>query len=640
MLTDKLRDGAHGKVFKILFWIIILSFIFAGVGNYLIPKLNTDPVKIGKYSIKSEQWNAQYQDQVRMMQNQYGPQVNKFFENPENVKAMRMQVLERMIDNVALNSVTYEQGVRVGDEQVKDAIRKERAFQKDGKFNNDLFLAKVRNMGSSPDYFAEQLRTQLAQETLVNPILLSGSSVYPHEVELLAKLFAQTRVIDTYTVDTKKLAKTVSVNDEEVKKFYDENKNLFKKPASVKFTYILLTVNDLKKEVEVTDEKLEEYYNLNQTDFTVPQKRECSQILIKASTDDYAKKAKEALAELKSGKSFEEVGSKYSDDKDFEKDHGSLGLLEKGSLSSQLDVALFAINKVGDVSDVVIDDSGAHILKLDGITESFVPKLADIKDEVKAKFVDAKALELYNEKTAKLTDVSYEKPDSLEAASEEVKSPILESGVVSLGDKSLKWPLSTDDVQKLAFNEENRSSNVNSAVISLGNEACIVLNVNDYKDETLLKLDEVKDKATGLALNHKVSEKAQAILAEIKKSVAEGKDVEVAENVTKASDVTISRDDQTLDPYYVLEVYSIPNKVNDSVATTNKGQPVLAVLKSVNDADKAELDKYTTLIRAQLVQFKQNKTNSMIYLGARDISDIEYNEDGIKLVNQQNNSAE
>ena len=46
MLTDKLRDGAHGKVFKILFWIIILSFIFAGVGNYLIPKLNTDPVKI------------------------------------------------------------------------------------------------------------------------------------------------------------------------------------------------------------------------------------------------------------------------------------------------------------------------------------------------------------------------------------------------------------------------------------------------------------------------------------------------------------------------------------------------------------------------------------------------------------------
>ena len=640
MLTDKLRDGAHGKVFKILFWIIILSFIFAGVGNYLIPRLNTDPVKIGNYSIKSEQWNAQYQDQVRMMQNQYGPQVNKFFENPENVKALRMQVLERMIDNVALNSVTYEQGIRVGDDQVKDAIRKERAFQKDGKFSNDLFLAQVRNMGSSPDYFAEQLRTQLAQETLVNPILLSGSSVYPHEVELLAKLFAQTRVIDTYTVDTAKLAKTVTVTDDEVKKFYEDNKKIFKKPASVKFTYILLSLNDLKKEVEVTDEKLEEYYNLNQTDFTVPQKRECSQILIKSSTENFAQKAKEALAELKSGKSFEEVGLKYSDDKDFEKDHGSLGLLEKGSLSSQLDIALFAISKVGDVSEVVTDESGAHILKLDGITEAFVPKLADIKDEVKAKFIDAKALELYNEKTAKLTDVSYENPDSLEAASKAVSSPVLESGIVSLGDKTLKWPLSTDEVQKLAFNEDNRTSNVNSAVISLGNEACIVLNVNEYKEESLLKFDEVKDKAAQLTLNKQVSDKAASILDNIKKSTASGKTVDSAENVTKSTDVTVSRDDRELDPYFVLEVYSIPNKENASVTTTNKGQPVLAVIKSVNEADKADFDKYTSLIRSQLVHFKQNKTNSMIYLGARDISDIEYNEEGIKLVNQQNNGAD
>ena len=51
MLTDKLRDGAHGKVFKILFWIIILSFIFAGVGNYLIPRLDNSPAKIGDYKI-------------------------------------------------------------------------------------------------------------------------------------------------------------------------------------------------------------------------------------------------------------------------------------------------------------------------------------------------------------------------------------------------------------------------------------------------------------------------------------------------------------------------------------------------------------------------------------------------------------
>ena len=130
MLTDKLRDGAHGKVFKILFWIIILSFIFAGVGNYLIPRLDNSPAKIGDYKIGVEQWNGQYQDQTRQLQRQYGAAVSKLFENPEYVKAMRLQVLERIIDNVALSTVTLDQGIRVGDEQVKDAIRKEKAFFK------------------------------------------------------------------------------------------------------------------------------------------------------------------------------------------------------------------------------------------------------------------------------------------------------------------------------------------------------------------------------------------------------------------------------------------------------------------------------------------------------------------------------
>ena len=176
MLTDKLRDGAHGKVFKIIFWIIILSFIFAGVG--IIPRLNTDPVEIGDIKISANQWNSSYQDQVRAMQNQYGPSIHDMLENPEAVKVLRMQVLERLIDNAALASETYKQGIRIGDEQVKDAIRKEKAFFKDGKFNNDVFLATVKNMGSSADYFAQQMRASLAQETIAEPVL-RASSFFP-----------------------------------------------------------------------------------------------------------------------------------------------------------------------------------------------------------------------------------------------------------------------------------------------------------------------------------------------------------------------------------------------------------------------------------------------------------------------------
>lgn len=639
MLTDKLRDGAHGKVFKILFWIIILSFIFAGVGNYLIPRLDNSPAKIGDYKIGVEQWNGQYQDQTRQLQRQYGAAVSKLFENPEYVKAMRLQVLERIIDNVALSTVTLDQGIRVGDEQVKDAIRKEKAFFKDGKFNNDLFVASVKNMGSSPDHFAEQIRASLVQDTLANPIILSQAQAFPYEVEELAKLLTQERVVDTYTADTKAIAKDITVSDDEAKAYYDKNHDTFMKPSQVQFSYILLSAKDLEKNVEVTDEALDEYYNLNSTDFAIPEKRVCSQILVKATTENFEQKAKEALAKLQSGASFEEVGAQYSDDKDFAKSKGSLGELEKGSLSQQLDIALFAIKDKGQYSPVVIDNAGAHILKLDDIIASKIPSLADIKDKVTSKFVQSKAMEMYNEKSQTLSNVSYEKPDSLDDSAKEVGVEVKQSGVVSLGDKSLAWPLNDDEVQKAAFNETNRTSNQNSPVVNLSDSACLVLNVSDYQDAKLEAFDTVKDKAIELAKFSKVNEVARKALESIKTAVKEGKEVKAEANIKVQSDVVVPRNSPNFDELFSLSVFAIPNTKLDSTITSIKGEPTLAVLKEVRQNDE-DLDKYTDLIRTQLVQFKQNKANSMLYLGARENCDVEYNEAAINLVIQQNSSAE
>lgn len=632
MLTDKLRDGAHGKVFKILFWIIILSFIFAGVGNYLIPRLDTDPVEVGDIKIRAEQWNSQYQDQVRMMQNQYGAQINALFENPEYVKALRMQVLEQMIDNVALNSVTYKEGIRVGDEQVKDQIRREPAFQKDGKFDNNLYLATIRNMGSSPDYFAEQLRVQLASDLMLGPLVVAGSTPYSYEVDQLLKLFTQERTVDLYSVDLNGIGKSVNITSDDAAKFYEENKSLFKKPASVKFSYILLNKDELKKEVKISDADLESFYDLNQSDFTVPQKRDASQILIKASTEGFETKAKEALAKLKSGESFEKVGLAYSDDTNFKNDHGSLGVLEKGSLSEKLDIALFGLEKAGDVSEVVIDAAGAHILKLNAITEQYVPKLADIREDVRARYLESKAQELYMEKSAKLTDISYESPDSLDAAANAVGAKIKDSGLVSLGDRALAWPLGEKEVQKVAFNEENRTSNVNTPVVSLGNDACIVMNVNEYNEEKILEFKEVEEKALELAKNKSVAQKSEEVLKSVKSGEA------LPEFVSKKDSVKVIRGQADLDPYFVLEIFALPAKAESKVISANKGVPTLAVLKEITYSSDDKVDNYKSLILAQLSRYKQEKISAVVHQGAREISDVVYNEEGIKIVNQQMNS--
>ena len=437
MLTDKLRDGAQSKVFKLIFWVIILSFVFAGVGNYLIPRLDTSPAKVGEAKITEEQWRGEYQNQVRYMQMYYGANINNMLEDPKFVQAMRMRVLNDIIDNVALNSVIHEEGVRIGDEQVKDNIRKNDSFKKDGKFNNELFLATVRNWGSSPDYYAEQLRTQLAAQTVIDPIAEVSLVTFPSEVENLAKLLAKKRTVDLYSINNDHLLKNTSVTEDEAKAFYETHQDLFKDPAKVQFNYVVLSVDALKKDVSYDDAALENFYNMNQNEFEVPSKRKASQILIKKDVENFEQKAKDALAALKGGQSFETVGAEYSDDPDFGKSHGDLGELEKGSLSKELDIALFDMTTAGSYSNVVVDEFGAHILRLDAIIEAYVPPFADIKDEVAKKYVDEKALEIFNEKSAKLTDISYEQPDSLDPAAEAVGAAVLSSGPVSIGDSSL-----------------------------------------------------------------------------------------------------------------------------------------------------------------------------------------------------------
>ena len=176
MLSDKLREGAQGKIFKLLFWIIILSFIFAGVGGYLIPRLNTDPVTVGDYKISANEWNEQYNRETQQMHRIYGAQASRLLENQQYVAALRSSVLESMIDNVALSSAVFSSDVRIGDEQVREVIRRTPAFQRDGRFDNDLYLASVRNMGMNPEYFGEQMRLSIMQPGF-NPLKAGAYSL-------------------------------------------------------------------------------------------------------------------------------------------------------------------------------------------------------------------------------------------------------------------------------------------------------------------------------------------------------------------------------------------------------------------------------------------------------------------------------
>ncbi len=58
----------------------------------------------------------------------------------------------------------------IGDEQGKQAIFANPAFQVDGKFDNNRYNASVNQMGMTADQYAQALRNQLTTQQLINGV--------------------------------------------------------------------------------------------------------------------------------------------------------------------------------------------------------------------------------------------------------------------------------------------------------------------------------------------------------------------------------------------------------------------------------------------------------------------------------------
>ncbi len=635
MLSDTLREGAHGKIFKILFWIIILSFVFAGVGNYLIPKLNTDPVEIGDFKISSGDWNEQYNRRTQEMQRVYGPQATELLEDKSFVKSVHMQVLESMIDNVALNAATYEQGIRIGDDQVKDTIRRNPVFFKDGKFDNDLYLASVRNIGASPEYYAEQVRMGLLADSVRAPVLGLASLPMPYEDESVQKLFSQTRTVDLYVLNPLTLKSKINLSDEEIKAYYDAHHNEFMDPASVRFNYVYVSLDEISKKLKVDDKTAEDYYNMHQDEFTVPEQREVSHILIKPG-DGFDEKVAKVEAGLKDGRNFADLAKELSEDPNTSAKGGLMGSYQKGKLAANLDKALFDLSKVGDVTAVIKDEFGAHFLRFDGITAAHVPAFNEIKKDVVAACTAQEARKEYDEAVQTLTDVSFENPDSLDAVAKALKTEIRDSGAVVYGTSDLAWPLNTAEIQKAAFKEENRTSGTNSQAISIGNDAAAVINVVSYTDAKLVAFDKASDKAKNLAFKAKAAAEADKILKAFAQDLQKDASTALPENVSARKDLMLARGGQELSPALSQSIFAMPKDEGKAyVIGSDHDNAALAVLQKIGENEQASGDQYKTFINSQMVQIKSGEANSVLYKGARELQKITYNDDAIKMVIQQ-----
>jgi peptidyl-prolyl cis-trans isomerase D len=162
----------HAKYFYVLFFIVILSFIFWGVGT--VDKTSSGGIvaEVGKYKITQEEYYRAYDNAFKFYKDLYK---EKFDEETQKKLNLKDKVLDTLISKRVLLIAAAENGIKVTDEELNDAITREAAFMKNGTFDNQVYQNTLRLSRISPEIYEAMKREELTATRMSRLIELSAN---------------------------------------------------------------------------------------------------------------------------------------------------------------------------------------------------------------------------------------------------------------------------------------------------------------------------------------------------------------------------------------------------------------------------------------------------------------------------------
>jgi peptidyl-prolyl cis-trans isomerase D len=167
----------RAKYFYFLFFIVILSFVFWGVGpldkptSVVVAEVGNDKVTVEEF------WRA-YENARNMYRQIFKDQFTEAMEKQLNLKEA---VLDSIIEERVLLATAADMGITVNDAEVQDMIVNDQRFKRDGAFKKEVYFRTLELSRLSPDQYERMLRRQLALEK-IKRIVWASVDVTPLDV--------------------------------------------------------------------------------------------------------------------------------------------------------------------------------------------------------------------------------------------------------------------------------------------------------------------------------------------------------------------------------------------------------------------------------------------------------------------------
>jgi len=606
MLT-KIREKAQGAFAWGILIIICVPFALWGIQNYLDTGEEAPVASVGDKDFFQRDVNKAYE--------QYSQNLQGMMIDEQTLKA---QALEKLIKDEVLLQYVHANGLVTTDDAARELIQSLPYFQVDGKFDDKRYRTALNLQKMSSGEFVNRIKNALIMEQFQRSII-DSSFATKYDVESFFKIQNQQRDVAYVTVAVQKLAEQPS--EEQIAAYYQQHQDLYQTPEQVSVEYIELALEDIAKTIAVTDDKLKAYYEEQKDQYTTPERRKISHILFaindKVDEKTALEKALKTQKEL-AGKDFAVVAAEVSDDKLTAKTGGDLGLFNAGVMEKSFEDAASAL-KLGEVSNPVKSAFGYHLIKVTELVPGEIKPFESVKNEVTKAYQKAQAENAFYESGERLTEMSYEHPDTLKTVADALGITIKKTDLFTK-DKG-DGVAAEEKIRSAAFTEEVLQGN-NSTPIELGTDRLVVLRMSEHKPAAARELNDVKQDIVAVLLADKAKQQAIETAKKIKAGLQAGASIQTvaAENklqVKTVAGLTRNKEDVSLALSQAIFKAAKPvgGKPTVFIAELPAGEQAVVSLSKVTEGAMTEDDKKKMELATKNIAkaFGQTEFNALIY---------------------------
>lgn len=317
-------------------------------------------------------------------------------------------------DRLLLIEAARREGLRVSDRELAGFIQGMPSFQDQGRFVPDRYYEFLASLGSSPSSFERLIRQDLMVERLTTRIK-DRVQVTDDDVRQAHQDAGERRGVALLSWPAEAFAPSeATLTDEAIAAHYRAREALITQPGRVTVELIGATREHVSTDLVVTDEQVQRYYDEHPEEFTADglpaapdaQAKSAAQEAGAAKplaevrpqiqarlTQEAAKKRLTALAvdldaARKEGQAFEAIAESLTLPVTRQGPYEIGNLFVVNGPDPTVLQAAFALTQPGQVSDVIENDRGAHLLRLVERRPERIPPLEEVREMIVQDLLD------------------------------------------------------------------------------------------------------------------------------------------------------------------------------------------------------------------------------------------------------------